>query len=65
MSEDLRDSIQDEFAECFNLNEVARLYFDIRQECEKQLEYMNIKIAKEMKENGVLDDGMEVIIDEM
>ena len=51
--------IQEAFAEVYNLNDLARLYFDIRMECEKQLEYMSVRIAKEMKENGVLDDLKE------
>ena len=51
--------IQEAFAEMYNLNDLARLYFDIRMECEKQLEYMSVRIAKEMKENGVLDDLKE------
>lgn len=54
MDEDLRGAILEAFSECYSLDEVARLYFDIRMECEKHLEYMNIKIAKEMQENGVL-----------
>lgn len=54
MSNDLKERIQDAFSECYAFDEVARLYFDIRMECEKQLEHMNIKIAKEMQENGVL-----------
>lgn len=53
MSTDLTALIQDAFSECYALDEVARLYFDIRMECEKQLEYMNIQIAKQMQENGV------------
>jgi hypothetical protein len=28
-------------------------------ECEKQLNFMNLRIAKDMKENGVLDDVEE------
>lgn len=58
MSNDLKERIQNEFSECYALDEVARLYFDIRLECEKQLEYMNIKIAKEMQENGVITNEM-------
>lgn len=54
MSNDLKERIQDAFSECYALDEVARLYFDIRLECEKQLEYMSIEIAKEMQANGVL-----------
>ena len=54
MSTDLKERIQDAFSECYSLDEVARLYFDIRMECEKQLEYKSIEIAKEMQENGVL-----------
>ena len=51
--------IQEAFAEVYDLNTLSRLYFDIRLECEKQLEYMSIRIAKEMKENGVFDDVKE------
>lgn len=54
MSTNLKERIQDAFSECYALDEVARLYFDIRVECEKQLEYMNTKIVEEMQENGVL-----------
>ena len=54
MSTDLTALIQEAFSMCYNLDEVARLYFDIRMECEKQLEYMNILIAKQMQENGVI-----------
>lgn len=57
MSENLRELIQDAFSECYTLNDVAMLYFDIRTECEKQLAYMNLKIAKEMQEG----DRTEVI----
>ena len=52
-------AIQEEFAECYCLDDVARLYFEIRMECEKQLNYMNLRIAKDMKENGVLDNVEE------
>lgn len=48
--------VQEAFAECYNLDDVARLYFDIRMECEKQLSFMNLRIAQEMKQNGVLDE---------
>lgn len=56
MSEDLKTQIQEAFANCHHLDDVARIYFDIRMECEKQLNYMNWEIAKEMKENGILDE---------
>ena len=55
MSENLMMLIQQEFSECYALDEVAKLYFDIRMECEKQLSDMNIRIVKEMQQNGVLD----------
>ena len=55
MDEMLTAKIQEEFAECYTLDEVARLYCEIRVECEKQLNHMNFQIAKEMKDNGVLD----------
>lgn len=57
MSEELMDLIQQEFSECYTLDEVARLYCDIRMECEKQLGDTNIGIAKEMHRNGLLDEG--------
>lgn len=57
MVESLKTQIQEAFAECYCLDDVARLYFEIRCECENQLNYMNMQIAKEMKENGVLDAG--------
>lgn len=56
MIESLKAQIQEAFAECYCLDDVARLYFEIRLECEKQLNYMNLQIAKEMKDNGVLDE---------
>ena len=56
MNDKILTVIQEAFAECYNLDDVARLYFDIRMECEKQLNYMNLIIAKEMKQNGVLDE---------
>lgn len=59
MNDKVITMIQEAFAEIYNLNDLTRLYFDIRMECEKQLEYMSIRIAKEMKENGVLDDLKE------
>ena len=55
MSDKIITLVQEAFAECYNLDDVARLYFDIRMECEKQLNFMNLRIAKEMKQNGVLD----------
>lgn len=55
MNANLRELIQEAFSECYALDEVAKLYFDIRMECEKQLSDMNIRIAKEMQKNGVLD----------
>lgn len=57
MSENLRGLIQDAFSECCTLTDVAMLYFDIRTECEKQLTYANLNIAKEMQEG----DRTEVI----
>ena len=59
MNEELQTQIQQAFAECFTLQDVARLYFEIRIEVERQLEYMNLQIAKEMKSNGILDDAEE------
>ena len=56
MIECVKSKIQEAFAECYCLDDVARLYFEIRCECEKQLNHMNMQIAKEMKENGVLDE---------
>lgn len=58
MNEYLRNAIQEAFGELSNLNDLARLYFDIRMETEKQLEYMSIVIAKDMRDNGVLDNWM-------
>ena len=55
MNDKLIFAIQEAFAEIYNLNDLARLYFEIRMECEKQLEYMSMRIAKELKNNGVLD----------
>ena len=57
MSENLRELIQEAFSECHTLNDVARIYFDIRTECERQLTYANFNIAKEMRKG----DRIEVI----
>ena len=61
MNESLKSQIQEAFAKCYCLDDIARLYFEIRMECEKQLACMNLQVAKEMKANGVLDekDGAE------
>lgn len=56
MSEGLRNQIQEAFANCYHLDDVARLYFELRLECEIQLSHMNLQIAKEMKQNGVFDE---------
>ena len=56
MNDKVVTAVQEAFAECYRLDDVARLYFDIRMECEKQLNFMNLRIAKEMKDNGVLDE---------
>ena len=56
MIESLQMQIQEAFAECYCLDDVARLYFEIRCEIEKQLNYMNLQIAKEMSDNGVFDE---------
>ena len=56
MNEKVITVVQEAFSECYNLDDVARLYFDIRMECEKQLNFMNLRIANEMKQNGLLDE---------
>ena len=56
MNDKIVTLVQEAFSDCYNLDDVARLYFDIRMECEKQLSFMNLHIAKEMKGNGVLDE---------
>lgn len=55
MTDKLTTMIQEEFAEVYNMNELASLYYDIRSECEKQLEYMSKRIAQEMLQYGKLD----------
>ena len=45
MTDKLTTMIQEEFAEVYNMNELASLYYDIRSECERQLEYMSKRIA--------------------
>ena len=55
MSEELKEMINTEFAECYTLESVAKLYFEIRTEIEKQLSDMSFQVAVEMKSNGVLD----------
>ncbi|MBQ8540548.1 MAG: hypothetical protein IJ435_03630 [Clostridia bacterium] len=56
MKERIAAFVEEAFSECYTLDDVARLYFDIRMECEKQLSHMNLSIAKEMKANGVLEE---------
>ena len=56
MPNELRTEIQEAFANMYTLDDVARLYFEIRMECEKQLEHMSKKVAKEMHDNGVFDE---------
>ncbi len=56
MVESLKTQIQEAFAECYQLDDVARLYFEIRTEIEEQLNHMNFQIALEMKNDGVLDE---------
>ena len=55
MTDKLITMIQEEFAEVYNMNELASLYYDIRSECERQLEYMSKKIAQEMLQCAKLD----------
>lgn len=55
MTDKLTTMIQEEFAEVYNMNELASLYYDIRSECEKQLEYISKRIAQEMLQCGKLD----------
>ena len=55
MTDKLTTMIQEEFAEVYNMNELASLYYDIRSECEKQLEYMSKRIAQKMLQYGKLD----------
>ena len=55
MTDKLTTMIQEEFAEVYNMNELASLYYDIRSECERQLEYMSKRIAQEMLQYGKLD----------
>lgn len=55
MTDKLLTMIQEEFAEVYNMNELVGLYYDIRSECEKQLEYMSKRIAQEMLQDGKLD----------
>lgn len=55
MTDKLLTTIQEEFAEVYSMNELAGLYYDIRSECEKQLEYMSKRIAQEMLQCGKLD----------
>lgn len=59
MNDKIVTLVKEAFAECYHLDDVAKLYCDIRMECEKQLSFMNLRIAKEMKENGVLDEKDE------
>ena len=59
MNDKIVTLVREAFAECYHLDDVAKLYFDIRLICEKQLSLMNLKIAKEMKENGILDKDDE------
>ena len=55
MTDKLTTMIQEEFAEVYNMNELTSLYYDIRSECERQLEYMSKRIAQEMLQYGKLN----------
>lgn len=64
MNNDLKERIQDAFSECYALDELARLYFDIRLECEKQLEYMS-RISKVNAFNRFIDTMPSADVEEV
>jgi hypothetical protein len=50
MREDCRELIQEWFADCSSVEEVAELYADIKMENQKQMEYMMQTLTKKDEE---------------
>ena len=57
--EDMKSCIQEWFAQEYTLDGVALLYFELRHEMDKQLHATLAYVAKEMHENGMIDDPKE------
>ena len=47
MTNELRTAIQEAFAEVYTIPELAKLYAEIRLECDKQVEFIAEQIKKE------------------
>ena len=52
MPDILRTAIQEAFADVYTIPDLAKLYADIQVECQTQLEYMALKIRKEIEDNA-------------
>ena len=48
MQNELRNQIQEAFADVYTISDLATLYAEIQVECKKQLEYMAERIKKEV-----------------
>ena len=57
--EDMKSCIQEWFAQEYTLEGVGVLYFELRQEIEKQLHVMTHAIAQDMHDNGLFDKPKE------
>lgn len=53
--DDIKLSIQEWFAQEYDLIGLTNLYVEVRMEIDRQLEYMTNSIGKNMAENGLFD----------
>lgn len=52
MPNELRNAIQEAFANAYTIPDLAIIYAEIQVECQKQLEYMAERIKKEAIDNA-------------
>lgn len=52
MTNELRTAIQEEFADVYTIPNFAKLYAEIRLECDKQLDFIVTQIKKEALNNA-------------
>lgn len=52
MPNELRNAIQEAFANAYTIPDLAIIYAEIQVECQKQLEYMAEQIKKEVIDNA-------------
>ena len=52
MQNELRNAIQEAFAEVYTITDLAKLYAEIQVECDRQLDFMSEKITKEVIDNA-------------